>query len=37
MKTLLDKKQAKEQEQAQAQSQPMQEDVVDATFTETKN
>ena len=38
MKTLLDKKQAKEQAQAQteAQSQPAQDDVVDATFTEKK-
>jgi len=37
MKTLLDKKQAKEQAQAQADAQPQpQDDVVDATFTEKK-
>jgi molecular chaperone DnaK len=38
MKTLLDKKQAKEQAEAQAnaQPQPAQDDVVDATFTEKK-
>jgi molecular chaperone DnaK len=35
MKTLLDKKQVKEQ--AQSQPQAAQEEVVDATFTETKN
>jgi molecular chaperone DnaK len=35
MKSLLDKKQAKEQAQAQPQ-QPTQDDVVDATFTEKK-
>ncbi len=34
MKTLLEKKQAKEQ--AQTQAQPTQDDVVDATFTEKK-
>jgi molecular chaperone DnaK len=39
MKTLLDKKQAKEQAKAQAdaQPQPAQEDVVDATFEEKKD
>jgi molecular chaperone DnaK len=39
MKTLLDKKQAKEQAQAQAEAQPMptEDDVVDATFTEKKD
>ena len=39
MKTLLDKKQAKEQAaaQADAQPQPAQEDVVDATFEEKKD
>jgi molecular chaperone DnaK len=38
MKTLLEKKQAAEQAQAQADAQPMpaQDDVVDATFTEKK-
>ena len=38
MKTLLDKKQAKEQAQAQAEAQPMptEDDIVDATFTEKK-
>jgi molecular chaperone DnaK len=38
MKTLLEKKQAKEQAKAQADAQPMptQDDVVDATFTEKK-
>jgi molecular chaperone DnaK len=38
MKTLLDKKQAKEQAQAQSEatSETQQEDVVDAEFTETK-
>ena len=39
MKTLLDKKQAKEQAEAQANAQPQgaaQDDVVDATFTEKK-
>ena len=35
MKSLLDKKQAKEQAQAQP-TQPTQDDVVDATFTEKK-
>jgi hypothetical protein len=34
MKTLLEKKQAKEQ--AQAQPMPAHDDVVDATFTEKK-
>jgi molecular chaperone DnaK len=39
MKTLLEKKQAKEQAEAQAnaQPQPAQEDVVDATFEEKKD
>ena len=39
MKTLLEKKQAKEQAaaQAEAQPQPAQEDVVDATFEEKKD
>jgi hypothetical protein len=36
MKTLLDKKQAKEQAAAGAAESP-QEDVVDATFTEKKD
>jgi hypothetical protein len=38
MKTLLEKKQATEQAkaQAEAQPQPVQDDVVDATFTEKK-
>jgi hypothetical protein len=39
MKTLLEKKQAKEQAaaQAEAQPQPTPEDVVDATFEEKKD
>jgi molecular chaperone DnaK len=38
MKTLLDKKQAKEQAKAQSEANPgtQQEEVVDAEFTETK-
>jgi len=39
MKTLLEKKQAKEQAEAQAKAQPhgaAQDDIVDATFTEKK-
>jgi hypothetical protein len=38
MKTLLEKKQAKDQATAQAEAGPMpdQDDVVDATFTEKK-
>jgi molecular chaperone DnaK len=38
MKTLLEKRQAKDQATAQAEAQPMpgQDDVVDATFTEKK-
>ena len=37
MKTLLEKKQAKEQAQQSAPTEPTQDDVVDATFTEKKD